>query len=1015
MKVQSKMTRYGVGPVASLAGTAPGPVPRTDPPSATGRSKSKVGEPNQNSKPGQGKKTSSLNILQLNLGGFSTKKTELAHYLGKNDIHIAILQETQRGKDTELNITNYTGTHCECNNCQGSITFIRNDITGKTVNVNEAPTCIQKSVIWHSEKKYTVFNIYHHPDFDITLQYTLTDSVYTNTIIAGDFNSHSPTWGYKDLDNNGKTVEDLINSSNLILAQNAQSKPTLLHKAFKTLHKPDLTLLSSDLLNKHKVEVGEDVGKSDHRPIITQILTPCKKKFEQKTRWNFKKAPWELYKATSDKLLKDIDITSQDVDSICKEVNSAIIKAASLTIPKGCRKKYSPFWNDNLETAVQAKEKARQKLENDPSVPNKIAYNRTAAAVRRIAITSKRSKFQNTCNDLDLATEGHRAWALIHNLSGENRATNPKPFITKEGEITDDQKKANAHNKFFASVNKASKTTDEDEDLLKELKNKEKSASTNNKMFEEKFTFSEFNSALKKLKARKSPGPDCIHNEMLKHLGHQGKLVLLEFINTTWHQGRLPSSWKIATIRPVLKKGKPEEDLASYRPISLSSSLGKLAERMMNRRLYWWLEDNNILNVHQAGFRSGYRTDDQLFRLSQKIIDGFHDEKSTTAVFVDLKQAYDRVWRKGLLLKMQRMGIHGKMYAWIKSFLTGRLIQTQVNKSMSSKQTLEEGLPQGSALSCTLFLIFINDLPEVLKYEKALYADDLALWHTFKNPETSAFLLNEDLQRLSKYCSKWKLKINTTKTVYTIFSNSPKTAAKNLKLTVGDDQLEKEENPVYLGVTLDRQMNLNKHIQKLKEKSSRRLNIIKRLASTQWGANKNTLRQLYIGYVCSTMEYNIALQSISSDSTQASLDKVESSAVHFIAGAMKSTSTAACHIHTNIQPLCFRRDAAVLEMTEKYRRQEKHIPNSKIVNNWKENTRLKKRSILKVEKKLQEKHKLPEQRKPEIFSENNPNPCMDRSLPTIDFDLTEKLSKKSTDVIDLQRAGLQTIQMYPDD
>merc|ERR1711860_405738 len=90
---------------------------------------------------------------------------------------------------------------------------------------------------------------------------------------------------------------------------------------------------------------------------------------------------------------KDIDMTSQDVDSICKEVNSAIIKAASLTIPKGCRKKYSPFWNNNLETAVQAKEKARQKLENDPSVPNKIAYNRTAAAVRRIAITSKRSTF----------------------------------------------------------------------------------------------------------------------------------------------------------------------------------------------------------------------------------------------------------------------------------------------------------------------------------------------------------------------------------------------------------------------------------------------------------------------------------------------------------------------------------------------------------------------------------------------------------------------------------------------
>jgi len=253
---------------------------------------------------------------------------------------------------------------------------------------------------------------------------------------------------------------------------------------------------------------------------------------------------------------------------------------------------------------------------------------------------------------------------------------------------------------------------------------------------------------LKKLKNRKSPGPDNIFNEMLKHLGHAGKSIILDFINLTWTQGKLPSSWKIATIKPVLKKGKPQEDLSSCRPISLSSCLGKVAERMMNQRLYWWLEANSLLDIHQAGFRSGHRTDDQLFRLSQSIIDGFHEGKSTTGIFVDLKQAYDRVWRKGLLLKMQRTGVHGRMYARIKNFLTGRLIQTTVNRCMSSKQTLEEGLPQGSALSCTLFLIFINDLPKVLKYEKALYADDLALWHSFKNTETSAFLLNEDLKRL---------------------------------------------------------------------------------------------------------------------------------------------------------------------------------------------------------------------------------------------------------------------------
>ena len=157
------------------------------------------------------------------------------------------------------------------------------------------------------------------------------------------------------------------------------------------------------------------------------------------------------------------------------------------------------------------------------------------------------------------------------------------------------------------------------------------------------------------MKAQKSPGPDGITNEMITNLGTVSKSVLLAFINKTWREGKLPKGWLIAHIKPILKKGKPAQEPKSYRPISLTSCIGKLAERMINTRLYWWLEKVGLLDDHQAGFRKGCRTDDQLFRFMQDTIDGFQNQLHTTAIFIDLQQAYDRVWRQGLFMKMTNL------------------------------------------------------------------------------------------------------------------------------------------------------------------------------------------------------------------------------------------------------------------------------------------------------------------------------------------------------------------------
>jgi len=225
-------------------------------------------------------------------------------------------------------------------------------------------------------------------------------------------------------------------------------------------------------------------------------------------------------------------------------------------------------------------------------------------------------------------------------------------------------------------------------------------------------------------------------------------------------------------------------------------------------------------------------------------------------------------------MKMSDIGIHGKMLKWIQAFLSNRTIQTTYEGTTSSKRTLEEGLPQGSALNCTLFLIFINDLPSLIKVNKPLFADDLVIWTTEKYPILAKAKQMRELPAINAYCNFWKLKINAGKSVYSIFSRSHKEAACVIDFSLDGVLLEKQVNSVYHGAQLDRQLNMIPFMNSLKEKASKRLWLIKRLATTTWRANKETLRNLYLGYVRSSMEQALPLQAVASIETASSLDTV---------------------------------------------------------------------------------------------------------------------------------------------
>ena len=156
--------------------------------------------------------------------------------------------------------------------------------------------------------------------------------------------------------------------------------------------------------------------------------------------------------------------------------------------------------------------------------------------------------------------------------------------------------------------------------------------------------------------------------------------------------------------------------------------------------------------------------------------------------------------------------------------------------------------------------------------------------------------------------------------MYTVFTLSTITAHTALYFKVQDQIIEKDDNPCYLGIRLDPRLTFKTHIQDVSTKLSKRLNLLKRLGSTNWGSNKSTLRQLYTGYVRAVFDYSAPLQVTASDYNQKKLDRKQNEALRFVCGALRITPTSACEIDANVEPLNLRRERSAALTLERFKR-----------------------------------------------------------------------------------------------
>ena len=295
---------------------------------------------------------------------------------------------------------------------------------------------------------------------------------------------------------------------------------------------------------------------------------------------------------------------------------------------------------------------------------------------------------------------------MICKISGKTKSPSYTHLNTsRETKTTSKENIANTFGETFLKNSSSRNYLEKFKNVKKQQeKNKINFKSLNNEEYNNQFYLLELKDAIQKSHDT-ATGPDEIHYQMLKHLPENALSTLLHIFNDIWATGVFPDSWRLATVIPIPKPGKDHAEPTNYRPIALTSCLCKTLERMINKRLVWYLESNDLISPIQSGFRSERSTNDHLIRLETFIRDAFVNREHVVSVFFDLEKAYDTTWRYRILKDLHDLGLKGRLPLFIQRFLEDRTMQVRVGSTLSDLYDQEQGVPQGSILSTTLFNI----------------------------------------------------------------------------------------------------------------------------------------------------------------------------------------------------------------------------------------------------------------------------------------------------------------------
>ncbi|KAF0304847.1 putative RNA-directed DNA polymerase from transposon BS [Amphibalanus amphitrite] len=790
--------------------------------------------------------------------------------------------------------------------------------------------------ILNSDRHLNILNIYRPP-----IRNTEEDEredrfdpralpVDETTLLVGDVNAHHPLWDAQceAADRVGQRIADWMDEVGWLPLNSGEPTHSSYRSGSSTA--PDLAACSSGLARRASWRLGPDLG-SDHLPMVVSVrTTPGSARRIRKTKPAFHKADWVAFREECEAALSEPPAPRCTAQSLATKFTEVLQRASGRHIPSGARADPKPWALDpELQLAIAERREARQLLrQDDPdSRVRWIAAKRRAAEVeQRVSRTHFREFVETTLNKP--ASLG-RVSKILKKWEGASDDHRPGEAMTHNGRLlASDKEKAAAFIQTYAHVSRQVRVPK----LDKEAKHKwthnrpsscrECHGSRCNSCSE--FTPEELQRQLQKLHMKKAPGPDGIANEHLRHLGPVAQGALLDLINASWRESSVPHEWKNANIIPIPKSGKDKRMVTSYRPIALTSHVSKLVERMVLARLTLIAEEKKLIPAEQVGFRAGRSVEDSLGRLVQQVQDGWNrpkarrknpEEGSCAQKYVllafDFSRAYDTVDHRLLRVRLLEQDIPLCFISWIWQFLRDRRARVELNGTYSDVRAFRAGLPQGSVLSPTLFLLWSAPLVAALQRVPGttayMYADDTAALCAANDIKTAKERAQRAADALSEWARSAKMQVAGEKTQALVLSQWARDAT-DCSLRVAGKIVSAGDHLKLLGVTIDRLLHFGPHCRNLRQRVRPRTAQLRRLTGRDWGLEERQLRTIANGYVRGAIEHAAAAWLPATSPAHATLlEREMRAAARVITGCPISTPSHAVMAEAGLAPVAERR------------------------------------------------------------------------------------------------------------